>query len=128
MEKLTHGLSPCHSLKRKAYSFLKPHFVSRSQYNCSMKTATIPPIRVEPSFRTELEGVLEQGESLSEFVENAIRSTVQMRKNQAEFVRRGIAAIEETKRAGDAIPAEVVIARLEAKLAAARLSKAQHGR
>lgn len=92
-----------------------------------MKTATIPPIRVEPSFRTELEGVLEQGESLSEFVENAIRSTVQMRKNQTEFVRRGIAAIEETRRAGGGIPAEVVIAKLEAKLAAARRSKVQHG-
>jgi len=93
-----------------------------------MKTATIPPIRVEPNFRIELEGVLWQGESLSEFVENAVRSTVQMRKNQAEFVRRGIAAIEETKRLGGGIPAEVVIAKLEAKLAAARRSKAQHGR
>lgn len=93
-----------------------------------MKTATLPPIRVEPSFRTELEGVLEQGESLSEFVEKAVRSTVQMRRNQAEFVRRGIAAIEVTKRAGGGIPAEVVIAKLEAKLAEARGSKAQHGR
>lgn len=93
-----------------------------------MKTATIPPIRVEPSFRIELEGVLEQGESLSEFVENAVRSTVQMRKDQAEFVRRGIAAIEEAKRVGGGIPAEVVIAKLEAKLDAARRSRAQHGR
>jgi Arc/MetJ-type ribon-helix-helix transcriptional regulator len=93
----------------------------------TIKTATIPPIRVEPSFRTEFEGVLEQGESLSEFVENAIRSTVQMRKTQTEFVRRGIAAIEETRRAGGGIPAVVVIAKLEAKLAASRRSKAQHG-
>lgn len=91
-----------------------------------MKTATIPPIRVEPSFRLELEGVLEQGESLSEFVESAVRSTVQQRRNQAEFVRRGIAAIEVTKRTGGGIPAEVVIAKLEAKLAAARRSKVQH--
>ena len=65
----------------------------------------------------DLEGVLEQGESLSEFVEKAVRSTVQMRKNQAEFVRRGIAAIDATKRAGVGIPAEVVLAKLEAKLA-----------
>ena len=92
-----------------------------------MKTATIPPIRVEPGFRTEIEGVLGQGESLSEFVENAVRSTVQMRKNQAEFVRRGITAIEETKRTGESISAEIVIAKLEAKLAVARLTKAQHG-
>jgi Arc/MetJ-type ribon-helix-helix transcriptional regulator len=93
-----------------------------------MKTATIPPIRVEPSFRIELESVLGQGESLSEFVETAIRSTVQKRKNQAEFIRRGMAAIEETKRTGDGIPAEVVIAKLEAKLSAARQLKAQNVR
>lgn len=93
-----------------------------------MKTATLPPIRVAPEFRTELEGVLEQGETLSQFVENAVRTTVERRKNQAEFVRRGIAAIEETRRAGGGIPAEVVIAKLEAKLAAARQAKAQRGR
>lgn len=93
-----------------------------------MKTATLPPIRIEPNFRIELEGVLEQGESLSAFVENAVRSTVQKRKNQAEFIRRGIVAIEETKRAGSGIPAELVIAKLEAKLAAARQSKAQNSR
>ena len=92
-----------------------------------MKTATLPPIRVAPDFRLELEGVLEQGESLSQFVENAVRTTVARRKTQAEFVRRGIAAIEATQRAGSGIPADVVIARLEAKLAAARQAKAQRG-
>jgi Arc/MetJ-type ribon-helix-helix transcriptional regulator len=71
--------------------------------------------------------VLEQGESLSQFVESAVRTTVAKRKNQAEFIRRGIAAIEATKRDGGGIPAEVVIAKLEAKLAAARQAKAQRG-
>ena len=92
-----------------------------------MKTATLPPIRVAPDFRLELEGVLEQGESLSQFVENAVRATVARRKNQAEFVRRGIAAIAATRQNGDGIPAAVVVASLEAKLAAARQAKAQRG-
>ena len=92
-----------------------------------MKTATLPPIRVAPDFRLELEGVLEQGESLSQFVENAVRTTVARRKTQAEFVRRGIAAIEETQREGSGIPADLVIAKLEAKLAAAGRAKAQRG-
>jgi len=92
-----------------------------------MKTATLPPIRVAPDFRAELEGVLEQGESLSEFVENAVRATVAKRKNQAEFVRRGIAAIEDTKRTGDGIPAETVMAKMDAKLAAAKQAKARRG-
>jgi hypothetical protein len=88
-----------------------------------MKTATLPPIRVAPDFRLEIQGVLEHGESLSQFVENAVRTTVAKRKNQAEFVRRGIAAIEATKRDGSGIPAAVVIAKLEAKLANAKLAK-----
>jgi len=92
-----------------------------------MKTATLPPIRVAPDFRLELEGVLEQGESLSQFVENAVRTTVARRKTQAEFVRRGIAAIEATQREGSGIPADMVIAKLEAKLAAAGRAKAQRG-
>lgn len=95
------------------------------RYTHFMKTATIPPIRVEPAFRQELEGVLEQGESLSEFVENAVRETVLKRKHQAEFVRRGIAAIAHTQQSGGGIPADVVIAKLEAKLAAATLVQAQ---
>ena len=90
-----------------------------------MKTATLPPIRVAPDFRLELEGVLEQGETLSQFVENAVRATVAKRKNQAEFVRRGMSAIEETKREGSGIPADVVLAKLEAKLAAAKQLKSQ---
>ena len=92
-----------------------------------MKTATLPPVRVAPDFRLEIEGVLEQGESLSQFVENAVRTTLAKRKTEAEFIKRGIAAIEATKRAGGGIPAAVVIAKLEAKLAAARQSKAQRG-
>ncbi|MDO9202544.1 MAG: YlcI/YnfO family protein [Hydrogenophaga sp.] len=88
-----------------------------------MKTATLPPIRVAPDFRQELEGVLEEGETLSQFVESAVRSVVEKRKNQAEFVRRGIAAIQETQRTGSGIPADQVVARLEAKLNAARQSQ-----
>lgn len=98
-----------------------------SQYNQRMKTATLPPIRVAPDFRLELEGVLEQGESLSQFVESAVRATVAKRKNQAEFIRRGIAAIEATQRDGNGVPAEVVIAKLQAKLEATRQAKALRG-
>jgi hypothetical protein len=98
--------------------------VSHLQYNPCMKTATLPPIRVAPDFRQELEGVLEEGETLSQFVEGAVRSVVEKRKNQAEFVQRGIAAIQETQRTGAGIPAERVLARLEARLLAARQAKA----
>lgn len=92
-----------------------------------MKTTMLPPIRVAPDFRLELEGVLEQGETLSQFVESAVRTTVAKRRNQAEFTRRGIAAIEATQRDGSGIPADQVIAKLEAKLATARLVLLRRG-
>jgi len=90
-----------------------------------MKTATLPPIRVAPDFRSEIEGVLESGETLSKFVENAVRATVTLRKSQAEFVQRGLTAIEQTKVQGNGVPASSVVATLEARLAAARLAKRQ---
>jgi predicted transcriptional regulator len=98
------------------------------QYNAIMKTATIPPIRVAPAFRGEIESVLEQGESLSEFVENAVRQSVLKRQNQSEFVRRGMAAIEETQRLGNGIAADEVLAQLDTKLAAARMALAQRNK
>lgn len=97
------------------------------QYNEPMKTATLPPVRVAPDFRLELENVLEPNESLSQFVENAVRATVAKRKTQAGFMRRGIAAIEATQRDNSGIPAETVISRLEAKLLVAKQTKAQRG-
>ncbi len=54
-----------------------------------MKAATLPPIRVAPDFRCEIETVLQPGETLSKFVENAVRATVALRKRQAELVQRG---------------------------------------
>ncbi len=90
-----------------------------------MKSATIPPIRVKPEFRLEIEQVLAQDESLSQFIECAVRETVLKRKSQTEFVRRGLAAIEATQSNASGIPAEVVLSKLEAKLTTAKLAHAQ---
>ena len=46
---------------------------------------------------------------------------------EAEFIRRGIAAIDVTRRDASGIPADRVIAQLEAKLAAAKLTMAKSG-
>ncbi len=92
-----------------------------------MNNDAFPPIRVAPDLRQELEGVLEPGETLSQFVESAVRSVVERRKHQADFVRRGIAAIEQTQQSGAGIPADQMVARLEAKLSAERQTKARRG-
>lgn len=85
-----------------------------------MKTATIPPIRIESAFREAIEQSLEAGETMAALVENAVRTEVSRRRDQSEFVRRGLAAITRSEVAGDWVPAETVIAKFEAKVAAAR--------
>jgi hypothetical protein len=66
-----------------------------------MKTATIPSIRVEPDFRAEVEAVLTDGETLSEFVEASVRASVERRRIQSEFVARGLRSRDAARRTGE---------------------------
>jgi hypothetical protein len=88
-----------------------------------MKTATIPPVRIEPQFREEIERSLVEGETMAGLVEMAVRAEVTRRREQSEFIRRGLAAIARTVSANDGIPADAVLAKLEAKLASARKAR-----
>ncbi len=81
-----------------------------------MKSAVIPQVRVEPELRAELEAVLLQGETLSEFVEASVRNAVEFRRAQNSFHERGQAAWEHYERTGVSVPAEEVLAKLQAKL------------
>jgi Arc/MetJ-type ribon-helix-helix transcriptional regulator len=90
-----------------------------------MKTATIPSVRVDPEFRAEVESLLGDGETLSEFVEASVRATVQRRRVQAEFIARGLRSREEAQRTGDYVDADVVIEQLQRKLDAARTRMAK---
>lgn len=101
-----------------------PH-ASQTQYNLPMKTATIPSVRVEPAFRAEIEAVLGDSESLSEFVETAVLESVRRRRNQAEFIARGMASLEAAKRTEDYVDADKVVGRLERKLGAAKAATLQ---
>lgn len=99
---------------------------SQTRYDLAMKTASIPPIRIESTFRQEIEMSLGDGETMASLVENAVRTEVTRRRDQSEFVRRGLAAIARSEADGDWIPAEVVIAKLEAKVGAARERQRNH--
>jgi hypothetical protein len=90
-----------------------------------MKTASIPPVPVEPEFLVEVESVLVEGESVAEFVEAAVRASVERRRVQSEFVARGLRSRDEAKRTGGYVDADDVAAGLQDKLndARARLPK-----
>lgn len=85
-----------------------------------MKTATLPSLRVDPELREAAESVLQEGESLSGFIEASVRETILRRRVRAEFIARGLASREEAKRTGAYVDAEVVHAQLAEKLAQAR--------
>jgi hypothetical protein len=62
-----------------------------------MKTATLPAVRVEPALRETLEMSLHEGETLSEFVEAAVRREAQRRSADAEFTRRGLQSLQRAR-------------------------------
>ena len=85
-----------------------------------MKTATFPSLRVDPALRQAAEDVLTEGESLSSFVEQSIRDSIQRRQAQREFIERGMKSRERARRTGAYVPAEDLVKRLQKKLADAK--------
>ena len=65
--------------------------------------------------------MLGEGETLTEFVEASGRASVQRRRDQAEFIARGLRSRDEAHRTGDYADADVVIDQLQLKLDAARI-------
>jgi predicted transcriptional regulator len=85
-----------------------------------MKTAAIPAVRVAPELRRAAEEVLETGESLSAFVEEAVRRNVEFRRAQRAFIERGLASAASARASGRYVPAEDVLDKLAWRLASAR--------
>ena len=81
-----------------------------------MKTAVIPQVRVEPELRDQLESLLREGETLSEFVEASVRGALEFRRVETAFHARGDDAWQAYERTGAAVPADQVFDRLQARL------------
>lgn len=74
---------------------------TQTQYN-RLHRAVIPQVRVEP------------------FVEVSVRSAVEYRRAQTRFHDRGQVAWEQYQRTGSSVPADTVLAKLQARLNAKR--------
>jgi len=85
-----------------------------------MKTTTIPPLRVSPELRKQAEAVLEQGETLSGFVLDALTRSIEYRKVRQEFIARGLASAAQAKKTGKYVSADRVIGKLARKLVKAK--------
>lgn len=88
--------------------------------NCAtvpgMKTAQLPPVRVEAAVRAEIEAALHEGESLSEFVQAAALQVARRRKAQQAFLARGRESLAQARRTGEFHDVEAVLGRMQARL------------
>lgn len=85
-----------------------------------MKTALLPATRVAPALRKRVESLLNQGETVSAFIEAAVTQHADTRAAQRTFVKRGLAA----ERAAEwATPDEVFAAVRRAAVRAKRKAK-----
>jgi predicted transcriptional regulator len=88
-----------------------------------MKTATLPSLRVAPELREAAENVLHEGETLSAFLESALRAQIDQRQMQEQFLARGLAAGDRARETGRYVPADTVLGELTAKLDKAKKKK-----
>lgn len=88
-----------------------------------MKSAAIPAVRVSAELRQAAEDVLQAGETLSGFVEDAVRRNVDFRQAQKAFIERGLASAAAAKKSGKYVSAATVLGKLSRRLEKARKAR-----
>ncbi len=81
-----------------------------------MKTAQLPPVRVAPAVRAEIESALHEGESLSEFVEASVLQPARHRKAQQAFLARGRSSLAKARKSGEFHPLQSVLDGMQSRL------------
>lgn len=85
-----------------------------------MKSAVLPPLRVDPEIRKQAEAVLGANETLSSFMTEAVQLHIQHRRAQHEFIERGLASASAAELSGEYLSANTVLQKLETKLSQAK--------
>nr|WP_231394274.1 YlcI/YnfO family protein [Pseudacidovorax intermedius] len=80
-------------------------------------------MRVTADVRQQIENVLLEGESLSQFVERAAVDAARRRQAQQEFIARGRASLARARETGELHDADQALEAMRSRMAA-RLSKA----
>lgn len=94
------------------YQLLYSWFMSRS--------ATLPPIRVAPETKASLEAVLREGESLTQFIENAVCREAEFRAEQNAAVARAKKALRNADKGVGLLAAESFLAGMEQRAISAQ--------
>jgi hypothetical protein len=84
------------------------------------RSATLPPIRVEPETKASLEAVLREGESLTQFIESAVRREAEFRAEQNAAVARAKKALRSADRGVGLLTVEDFLVGMEQRARAAQ--------
>lgn len=85
-----------------------------------MKTSTFPALRVTPALREAAERALRPNETLSNLMEASLESYIAHRAAEDDFIACGLRSAQKAKEENRYVSAEVVFAKLEQKLTAAK--------
>jgi len=88
-----------------------------------MKTASLPPVRIDPKLKKEIESVLEPGETVSSYVHRCVAQATAVRRAQRAFVERALAAERRAERTGRYVSEDAAFGRLDGILERARRRK-----
>jgi hypothetical protein len=75
---------------------------------------TLPPLRVPKALRRRVEAALEEGETLSGFILEAVTTRTEERESQRAFIARGLASSRKARVTGKYVDAADVLADLDA--------------
>jgi hypothetical protein len=85
-----------------------------------LKITTFLSLRVSPVLSKQAENVLEQGETRSGFVFDALNRCIEHLHTRQRFIARGLASAALAKKTGKYLSADAVIKKLERRLAKAK--------
>ena len=94
------------------------------------RSATLPPIRVAPETKASVEAVLREGETLTQFIESAVRREAEFRAEQDAAVARAKKALRSADKGVGLMTAEDFLAGMaqRAKAAQQRIREAATAR
>lgn len=88
-----------------------------------MNETVKPSVLDDAEFHAAAESVLREGETVADLIDRSARAEVEYRREQAEFVARGLASLEEAERTGVWYTTEDVLSMMRAKLDAAKAAQ-----
>ncbi len=98
----------------------KPERAIKAVRAAPSRSATLPPIRVAPETKSSLEAVLREGESLTQFIENAVCREAEYRAEQSAAIARAAKALRSADRGVGLMRADEFLAGMRQRATAAQ--------